>query len=233
MSEYSYDALVVPNRQGLIGYAISLTMNKADADDLVQDTIVRAFMAWERFRVPEGEDALSCTRGWLFCILHNKFYSDYRNARYKRERLELTQDVVEGTYGTNEDWVNPEECDGGFCDEVSTALELLDREQISVVVRHASGMSYLQIAEELQIPIGTVMSRLYRGRKILGEELKDFAKREYGITSEKIRASGGSSSNESSECEETQAGSVDCIIVRDDDDEFLGAEGTSDSVSSW
>jgi RNA polymerase sigma-70 factor (ECF subfamily) len=155
--------------------ALRYSRNERDAEDLVQETLLRAFAAWESF-----EQGTNC-RAWLFRILTNSFINEYR--RLCKERAWA---------GRNEPLYSPArrhaagDPEGALCermlgDEVVAALAALPEDFRSVVVlADVQGMSYRQIANTIGCPLGTVMSRLYRARRILEVSLGDYA-REIGI----------------------------------------------------
>lgn len=173
-----FNALVVPNRPDMVGFALKLTRNKADAEDLVQDTFCRAFVAWSRFRLPPGTDnPEKVVRGWLFCLVHNVFVDKWRARHYREDRAEAYPErILEETVGVTNDPV-----DNSLSDEVVNALLEIDRGYRKCVVGHANGKQYSELAKEMQVPIGTIMSRLNRGRRALREKLVDYARREYGL----------------------------------------------------
>lgn len=144
---------------------------KADADDLVQDTLLRALVAWDQFR--PGTDC----RAWLLRILTNSFINTYRRAR--RERRLADHDDLLICPARSRASRQPESTlmELLLADEVLEALKCLPQEFRQVVVlADLEGASYREIAQQLGCPIGTVMSRLHRGRKMLEVELRDYAR---------------------------------------------------------
>jgi RNA polymerase sigma-70 factor (ECF subfamily) len=174
-----FAATVMPHRDELLGAALRYTRNRADAEDLVQDTMARALAAWSRF-----EPGSNC-RAWLFRILFNGFISGYRRRRrYNRFAHETGDDAVTALYGEEFERVgNPEDrLTDGLGDETRQALAELGADYYRVVVMaDLRGVRYRDIAAELGVPIGTVMSRLFRARRQLEERLRDFAAADYGI----------------------------------------------------
>jgi RNA polymerase sigma-70 factor (ECF subfamily) len=161
--------------------ALRYARNERDAEDLVQETLLRAYAAWESF-----QQGTNC-RAWLFRILTNSFINEYR--RISKERAWA---------GRNEPLYSPArrhaagDPEGAFCermlgDEVLAALKALPEDfRCVVVLADLQGMSYREIARTIGCPLGTVMSRLYRARRILEISLGDYA-REIGIADQAQR----------------------------------------------
>lgn len=175
-----FDSLVLPLRSELYGTAMRYTRSASDADDLVQETLIRAYGAWDRF-----EPGTNC-RAWLFRILTNSFINGYRKRkRHRRFTQENHQDACAAIYGDVQSRASSpctalvEESLG---DEVSAALESLGDDYRQVVeMADLNGHRYRDIAGTLGVPIGTVMSRLYRARRQLESMLRDYAANDYGI----------------------------------------------------
>jgi RNA polymerase sigma-70 factor (ECF subfamily) len=157
--------------------ALRMTRSEADAEDLVQETYIRAFRFKEQFTPGTN------LKAWLFRILTNTFINTYRRRQTQPEFTEL-DDVDEfSLYRRMSDLrassssSEPEtEFLNGIVDtEVKDALGELPDKFRQVVLLDVEGFSYKEIAEMLGIPIGTVMSRLHRGRKFLQKRLLDLA----------------------------------------------------------
>lgn len=161
----------------LYSAALRMTRNAADAEDLVQETYLKAYRAFGSFQ--EGTNL----KAWLYKILTNTFINAYRARKRRPEQSDL--DEVEDLYlyrrlggleaaaaGRSAE----EEVMDLFADEdVKQALESLpDQFRIAVLLADVEGFSYKEIAEILDVPIGTVMSRLHRGRKALQKALYQF-----------------------------------------------------------
>ncbi len=171
---------VLPLRDDLFATALRYTRNPSDADDLVQDTMARAFGAWERF-----EAGTNC-RAWLFRILTNSFINGYRRRkRHLKFTHESGDDATTALYGEiGARAPSPSEgiVEQVLGDEVSAALDTLGDEYRKVVeMADLSGHRYKDIATKLGVPIGTVMSRLFRARRQLENLLSDYAASDYGI----------------------------------------------------
>ncbi|HET7700556.1 MAG TPA: sigma-70 family RNA polymerase sigma factor [Candidatus Limnocylindria bacterium] len=157
--------------------ALRMTRSEADAQDLVQETYIRALRFRDQFTPGTN------LKAWLFRILTNAFINTYRRRKTQPEFTEL-DDVDEFSLYRRMSEVraasssaDPEQefLDGIVDVEVKDALEELPEKFRSVVLLDVEGFSYKEIAEMLEIPIGTVMSRLHRGRKFLQRRLLDLA----------------------------------------------------------
>jgi RNA polymerase sigma-70 factor, ECF subfamily len=171
-----FDAEVLPNLDALYANALRLTHAKADAEDLVQDTVLRAFRFYDRFE--RGTNV----KAWLLRIQYNTFVNRYR--RSTREREIKDSMVLEPT---GEDVVSRDAL-RALTDPVGTALRpLISREidaalsalpedqRLVVVLADIEELSYKEIAGVLGCPIGTVMSRLHRARRGLRKLLLEHA----------------------------------------------------------
>jgi RNA polymerase sigma-70 factor, ECF subfamily len=160
----------------LYSAAVRMTRSRTDAEDLVQETYLRAYRGYGNFT--EGTNL----RAWLFRILTNTFINSYRAKQRRVQETDL--DDVEDLYlykrVSNLDVVSRSAEDTLFelftDDEVKAALEALPEAfRMPVLLADVEDFSYKEIAEMLDIPIGTVMSRLHRGRKAMQKALLDFA----------------------------------------------------------
>jgi RNA polymerase sigma-70 factor (ECF subfamily) len=172
-----FEELALPHLDSLYGTALRLTHNEKDAEDLVQDTILRAFRFFHRFE--RGTNV----KAWLFKILTNTFANKYR----KRQRERTILDEVQTQAELNEAGLpDPEAALAArlVSDQVKEALESVPEEfRLAVILADLEDFSYREIAEIVDCPIGTVMSRIYRGRRILQRKLLAYA-REAGVVPE-------------------------------------------------
>lgn len=161
---------------------LRMTRSEAEAEDLVQETYIRAFRF--RHQYTPGTNL----KAWLFRILTNTFINQYRRKAARPETTEL-DDVEESILYRHMRDVSPgssspdpeaEIVDNAISSEVKDALEALPEKFRTTLLLDVEGFSYKEIAEMLDIPIGTVMSRLHRGRKFLQKRLYDLA-RDRGI----------------------------------------------------
>jgi RNA polymerase sigma-70 factor (ECF subfamily) len=150
----------------LYGFALSLTRNPPDAEDLVQETYVRAYRFAHRF-TPGTH-----LRAWLFQILRNTFLTFYR-----RETRELAILDKEGSDAVEEGWdVASPPVPVGATHDLGRALSELSEEFRSVLLlADLEGFPLGEIAEVLDVPVGTVKSRLFRARRLLRRRLVDYA----------------------------------------------------------
>ena len=161
---------------------LRMTRSEAEAEDLVQETYIKAFRHRDQFTPGTN------LKAWLFRILTNTFINQYRRKAARPETTEL-DDVDESILYRHMRDVSPgstspdpeaELIDNTLSSEVKEALEALPEKFRTTVLLDVEGFSYKEIAQMLEIPIGTVMSRLHRGRKFLQKRLYDVA-RDRGI----------------------------------------------------
>lgn len=163
----TFDQEALPHLDALYRVALRLTGDPARAEDLVQDTMLKAYRAWRQYR--PGTNA----KGWLLTILRNTFINDYR--RRKLEPVAMDLEAVE-PYALPRD-VAEADPEGDFFsrivdEKVLEAIDALPTDFREVLVlSDMEGMSYAEIAETLQVPIGTVKSRLFRARRLLQSAL--------------------------------------------------------------
>jgi RNA polymerase sigma-70 factor (ECF subfamily) len=159
-----FELLVMPHLAAGYNLARWLTRNEHDAEDLVQDAYLRAFRAFDGYR---GGDA----RVWLLKIVRNTCYTWLR-----QRRGTLAETAADDPADLPDDLADAPEAQVIRCDDgliVRDALDALPVEfREAVVLRELEGLSYKEIAEATGTPIGTVMSRLSRGRKLLQESLR-------------------------------------------------------------
>src|SRR5262245_504317 len=174
-TEFERQALA--HLDALYGAAYRLTRNPRDAEDLVQDSLLRAFRFWDSFQ----QDS-NC-KAWLLRIVTNTFINEYQRRKRSREVLDAAtaeQEATDGVLVQSEanDKLSPEKAllATSVSDDVQRALEQLpDDFRTAVILCDMQGLSYKEIAEIMECPVGTVMSRLFRGRKLLAATLREFA----------------------------------------------------------
>ena len=168
----------MPLMSSLYSGALRMTRNPADADDLVQETYLRAYRGFGGFQ--EGTNL----KAWMYRILTNTYINSYRAKQRRPDETDL--DEVEDLYlyrrlGGLEAARSGRSAEDELMDtfseaEVKSAIEdLPENFRMAVLLADVEGFSYKEIAEILDIPIGTVMSRLHRGRKALQKALYDYA----------------------------------------------------------
>ena len=158
----SFEAEALTHVDALFRVALRFVGNAADADDLVQDTLFRAYQAWDQFE--RGTNA----KGWLITILRHVFINEYRRDARRREILEAAPLQLEhASVRYIDDLVD---------DEVVRAIDALPLPYREVVVlRDIEDLRYEEVATMLGVPVGTVKSRLFRAREMLQEKLLDYA----------------------------------------------------------
>lgn len=176
----AFETACLPHQSELYGVAMRICRDPDTAKDLVQETLLRAMVAWASFQPGSN------LRAWLFRILTNSFINGYRKRRrHQRFATERPGDALCALYGRDQDCTDDLAhalCADELCDEVKQALDRLGPEYRDVVERaDLRGEKYKDIAEALNVPIGTVMSRLFRARRVLEGELAGFAAEDYGI----------------------------------------------------
>ena len=171
-----FEREVVGLLPALYGTALRLAKNSADAEDLVADTVAKAWQARESLH------EVSSFRGWIFRILTNTFLSECRSRACEPEIESLLTDSDEGeSFSLFEKlhqpfllwWGNPEQdfLNRLLRQDIESAVEALPLAFRLVVLADLQGLSYQEIAEALEIPVGTVRSRLARGRGMLQKTL--------------------------------------------------------------
>jgi RNA polymerase sigma-70 factor, ECF subfamily len=168
----------MPYMSALYAAAMRMTRNPTDAEDLVQETYLRAYRGFGGFQ--EGTNL----KAWLYKILTNTFINQYRAKKRRPEQVDLddTEDFylfrrlggLEAVDATRTP--ESEVLDAIPDSEVKEALESIPEQfRMAVILCDIEGFSYKEIAEILDVPIGTVMSRIHRGRKLLQKRLWEFA----------------------------------------------------------
>lgn len=165
----------MPHIRSMYNFGYRLTLDQDDAKDLVQDTYLKAYRFIESFQ--RGTNA----KAWLFRILKNSFINEYR--KKSKEPSKVDYQEVE-TYYNSEDvdrQITPdlrvESLKDMIGDEISNALNSLDVDFKTVIIlSDLEGFKYEEMAKILDIPIGTVRSRLHRARNLLKEKLSEYAK---------------------------------------------------------
>lgn len=167
----------MPYLDSLYNTAYRMARNAEDAEDLVQETYLKAYRSFEQFTPGTN------LKAWLFKILKNTFINEYRKRQAKPPASDFSE--IEGAFesqlrpDSTLQIKNPEEeiLETSFDEGVQAALDHLPPDyRMAVLLADLEGFSYREIAEILEIPVGTVMSRLYRGRKLLEEALLVYAR---------------------------------------------------------
>jgi RNA polymerase sigma-70 factor, ECF subfamily len=171
-----FEKEMVPYMDMLYNYAFYLSGNKEQADDLLQDTYLKAYRFYGKFE--RGTNA----KAWLYRIMKNTYINEYRRTHRQPEIVEYDEQIsayqmLPGTSGGVDDVRDAIE-NRSFDDTMATAIaDLPEKFKSVIVLRDIEDLPYEEIADLLEVPIGTVRSRLHRARSLLFERLKDYAKK--------------------------------------------------------
>lgn len=176
-----FEAEALPLLDQLYGAALRMTRNPTDAQDLVQDSYMKAYQAFSSFKPGTN------LKAWMFRILTNTYINSYRKAQ-RRPTESSAEDMTDWqlAQSASHDSVGLQSAEIEALKRIPDArisealMSLSDDYRMVVYYADVEGMPYKDIAEVMDTPIGTVMSRLHRGRKLLRAKLKDVAA-EHGI----------------------------------------------------
>ncbi len=171
----SFEREAIPHTDSLYRTALRMTKNVSDAEDLVQEALVKAYRFWDRFEPGTN------SRAWLFKIMTNIFINEYRSK--SRSPMAVNVDDIDdnflyGQLAVTPPGDNPEQQLFAkiFDDDVKKAIEELPEDfRLVVMLSFLEGFSYQEIAEITDLQLGTVKSRLHRGRKLLQKKLFEYA----------------------------------------------------------
>ncbi len=165
MSTLEFNTLVGNHSQVLRGYAIQYTKNWEDAEDLIQDTLLKALRYKDHFE--EGTNF----KGWIFTIMRNIFINGYKRKKLQMGLLEnIKSETALLANRTSENTISTEI----NTQEIKKAIDGLSQEYKKPFQMIVDGYHYEEIAQEMNIPIGTVKSRIFHARQKLSEQLRDF-----------------------------------------------------------
>jgi len=170
-----FEKEAIPHMDSVYNFALRMTGDEDDADDLVQETFLKAFRFFDKF-----EKGTNC-KAWLFRILKNSFINDYRKQNKEPEKVDyedvqnfyetITADEVDSTHYEHDVFSNL------LDDEISKAIGQLPEDFRTVIILNdIEGFTYEEIADFVDVPVGTVRSRLHRARKMLYSQLYGYAK---------------------------------------------------------
>ncbi|MAT40440.1 MAG: RNA polymerase subunit sigma [Ectothiorhodospiraceae bacterium] len=170
-----FEREALPHMDALYNFALRMTSDPDDANDLLQETYLKAYRFFDKF-----ERGTNC-KAWLFRIMKNSFINIYRRVSKEPDKVDY-DDVEEFYHSIRAESTDPNDLEERLFsnlldDDVSHALEDLPEDFRTVVILcDIEGFTYEEIAEFVECPIGTVRSRLHRGRKMLRAKLFDYAK---------------------------------------------------------
>ena len=177
ITSWDFDSQAMPYLDSLYNTAYRMTRSAEDAEDLVQETYFKAYKYYDKFE--EGTNL----KAWLFKILKNTFINNYRKKKLEPRSVDFAE--IEDSFERivrrdNSDQPADPEAEyfhGVLDDDVKRALDSLPYDyRMVVILADLEDFSYKEIAEILDCPVGTVMSRLYRGRKLLEKALLRYAR---------------------------------------------------------
>lgn len=179
--------LIEPHKSALYNTAYRLTRNQIYAEDLLQDTYYKAYRALNQYQKDTN------FRAWIFRILVNTYITGYRKAMKQPKKVyyhvheDSFLDVLLNDSSDYKDYIKHDNIEDLFEDDIIDALQKLPYHfRLVVLLCDIEGFSYNEIANIINSPLGTVMSRLYRGRKLLQRYLKNYAKSRGYITEDPV-----------------------------------------------
>ena len=169
-----FEKEAIPHMDALFNFALRMTGDRDEADDLVQETYLKAFRFFDKF-----EKGTNC-KAWLFRIMKNTFINSYRKTSKEPDKIDYEE--VENFYenikssSTDSAHLEKEMYDNLLDDELSNAIASLPEDFRTVIILcDIEGFTYDEIADFVDVPVGTVRSRLHRARKMLFAELYEYA----------------------------------------------------------
>lgn len=167
MNNISFNSQICGLRPQLNQFAYKFTQNADDADDLVQETLIKALRYVQLYK--EGTNL----KGWMFTIMKNTFINDYRSMVRKRLVVTTAEDLTSVQLSCS---ASSNQGEGKFVrKDIENAMGTLTAEYYIPFTKYFEGFKYHEIADELQIPIGTVKTRIHVARKILKAKLKMYS----------------------------------------------------------
>ena len=165
-----FEATALTHMDLLYRFALRMAGNESDAEDLVQDTYLKAYKFFDKFKT-----GTNC-KAWLITILKNNFINTVRRGSGHPYMIHLQEMEEHGTELLADSDTEDEVFGDLLDDDVTYAIDGLPVEyKAAILLADVEGLPYKEIAEKMGCPIGTVMSRLHRGRKLLREKLHDYA----------------------------------------------------------
>jgi RNA polymerase sigma-70 factor (ECF subfamily) len=170
-----FEREAIPHMNAVYNFALRMTGDEDDANDLVQETYLKAFRFFDKF-----EKGTNC-KAWLFRILKNSYINDYRKAVKEPNKVDY-EDVQNFYENVKSDEIESKHYEQDafsnlLDDEITKVLSALPEDfRTAIILSDIEGFTYEEIADFVDIPVGTVRSRLHRARKMLYAQLYDYAK---------------------------------------------------------
>jgi RNA polymerase sigma-70 factor (ECF subfamily) len=161
---------MTPHMDQMYNYAMYLTGERDEANDLLQETFLKAYRFYDKYE--EGTNA----KAWLYRIMRNTYINEYRRLKRLPDLVEFDEQISAPYFAPGAQRSTPQFEGELFGDEIATAIARLPEKFKSVIMlRDVEDLPYEEIAEALDIPVGTVRSRLHRARALLFDRLKGYA----------------------------------------------------------
>ena len=165
-SKPTFKSSILGIQGNLMSFAMKLTLNKDEAQDLVQDTTLKALDNEEKFAENTN------FKGWMLTIMRNIFINNYRKSAREMTAVDSSVDLYHITNATDTSYSTPEGAHA--CNEISALIAEFPADYREAFNMHIAGYKYEEIAENLSMPLGTVKARIFNTRKKLRELLKDY-----------------------------------------------------------
>lgn len=181
-----FEKEAIPHMNAVYNFALRMTGDQDDANDLVQETYLKAFRFFDKF-----EKGTNC-KAWLFRILKNSFINDYRKTTKEPDKVDYedVQNFYENIKSDEVEFQHYEQdaFSNLLDDEITQVLSALPEDFRTVIIlSDIEGFTYEEIADFVDIPVGTVRSRLHRARKMLYAQLYDYAKVRGFVVKKKVK----------------------------------------------
>jgi RNA polymerase sigma-70 factor, ECF subfamily len=180
-----FQKVIMPHVDALFNYAMRITGDSDDADDLVQETLLKAFRFFNKFE--KGTNA----KAWLYRILKNSYINDYR--RQVKEPTKVDYEDVQNFYenikssDVQTQHYEEDSFSNSMDDNISSAIAKLPEDFRTVIIlSDIEGYTYEEVADFVDCPVGTVRSRLHRARKMLYSQLYDYASNKGFVDKKKV-----------------------------------------------
>lgn len=170
MDSKKFEEKLTDLQNNMLNFAMTLTSNRDEAKDLVQETTLKALDNIDRYYENTN------FKGWVFTIMHNIFVNNYRRIVHNKARIDQTENLYHLNLPQDSGFDSPE---GSYTlAEINKVINSFTDEYKIPFSMHVSGFKYEEIAQQLNMPIGTVKSRIFFARKRLQELLKDYKEKE-------------------------------------------------------